>query len=51
MKKYSVLTIVTLCVITCLMSTGCKLKAPLNATKLEIGGEMVYGVLEAWKDA
>jgi len=33
------------------MSTGCKLKAPLNATKLEIGGEMVYGVLEAWKDA
>jgi len=33
-----------------ILLTGCPTSAPLNATKLEIGGNLEYGLLEAWKE-
>lgn len=33
-----------------LLFSGCPTLAPMSSTKLEIGGELVSGVLEAWKE-
>ncbi|MGC9053477.1 MAG: hypothetical protein ACP5KS_06290, partial [Candidatus Hydrogenedens sp.] len=37
-------------VFSAILFSGCPTLAPMSSTKLEIGGDLVAGVLEAWKD-
>ncbi len=47
---FNVLSLIVVFCLTGLLFSGCPLGAPINATKLEIGGPLEYGVLKAWKD-
>lgn len=52
MKKSYLLSIIFV-VVTCIASvllSGCPTLTPMISTKLEIGGELVSGVLKAWKE-
>lgn len=49
-QKGNLFNVVVLALLIGALFSGCPKGAPLNSTKLEIGGEMVSDVLGAWKE-